>query len=202
LRKLLRWSGLDQSFVEVILLCAGGVVVVFGLVLPILGVLDVSGGSTTRTVELDAAASVPPLPSGADVTLKGTHAAELGFPDPDFGQRLLLALPELIAAVLALVVIVQLVRLVRTLRAGDPFVPGNARRLTIIALAIIVGGALLPLTTAVTTDLLQKDTAAEAFVVFSTSLNALPFLIGLLVAALAEFFRRGAKLREDTAGLV
>jgi DUF2975 family protein len=202
LRKLLRWTRLDQSFVEVLLLWAGGAVVVFGIVLPLLGVLDLAGGSTTRTVELDARASVPRLPAGGGVTLKGTHAAELSFRHPDVGQRLLLALPDLIAAALALVVVWQLARLVRTLRAGDPFVPGNARRLTVIALAVVVGGAAVPLATAITTDLLQRDTAVDGVVVFSASLDFLPFLIGFLVAALAEFFRRGAKLREETVGLV
>jgi hypothetical protein len=194
-RKLLRWTRLDQSFVELILVCAGGAVVVFGVVLPLLG-------STTRTVELAARASVPRLPVGGGVTLKGTHAAELSFRHPDFGQRLLLSLPELIAAALALVVVWQLVRLVRTLRAGDPFVPGNARRLTVVALAVIVGGAAVPLADAITTDLLQRDTAVDGLVSFSASLDFLPFLIGVLLAALAEFFRRGARLREETVGLV
>jgi hypothetical protein len=195
LKKLLRWTRLDQSFVEMLLLCAGGALVVFGLVLPLLG-------STTRTVELGARASVPRLATGGDVTLKGTHAAELSFSHPDVGQRLLLALPELIAAALALVVVWQLLKLVRTLRAGDPFVPGNARRLTVVALAVVLGGAAVPLSTAITTDLLQRDTAVDGVVVFSASMSFLPFLVGFLVAALAEFFRRGTKLRDDTAGLV
>jgi hypothetical protein len=201
--KLLRWTWLDQRLLDTVLVLACAVLVVFGLVLPALGVLGVGGGvPATRTVELPDRASVPALAGDGDVTLFGTRTGELTFRHPDLGERLLLTLPALLGALLALVVIVQLLRLVGTLRAGDPFVPDNARRLLTIALAIVSGAVLLPLSTAVTTDLLASGTPADRFASFTMSLSPLPFVIGLAVAALAEFFRRGAKLREDTEGLV
>jgi hypothetical protein len=202
LRKLLRWTRLDQGLLDTVLAFACVALVVFGLLIPVLGAFGVVGGiATTRHVQLPHRASVPPLPGDRDVILDGTRAGELTFLDPDFGQRLLLVLPGVLATLLALVAVVQLLRLVGTLSAGDPFVPANARRLLVISLAIM-RGVLWPLSNAVTTDLLASGTAAERFAGFTMSVSPLPFVIGLAVAALAEFFRRGAKLREDTAGLV
>ena len=62
-------------------------------------------------------------------------------------------------------------------------------------------GLVVPYASAVTTDRLQAGTPAEEVVVFSAYLSGMPFLVGLLVAALAEFFRRGTRLRDDTEGL-
>jgi hypothetical protein len=202
MRKWLSWSGRDQGALEAVLGAALLIVVVFGLVLPAARVVGVGTGSSVRVVELEEPASVPELPAGAGVTLLGTSEAELSFFDPDARERFLLELPVLLVAALAALVIVLLLRIARTLREGDPFVPANARRLTVIALTVLAGAVLVPLSFAITTDLLQQDTAAEDVVAFSASLSALPILVGLLIAALAEFFRRGTKLREDTEGLV
>ncbi|WP_370416496.1 hypothetical protein [Streptomyces fradiae] len=63
-------------------------------------------------------------------------------------------------------------------------------------------GVLGPSVAAVTTSRLVTGTRVGEAVVLSYTLEFKVILLGLLVAALAEAFRRGARLRAATEGLV
>lgn len=124
------------------------------------------------------------------------------FAHPDLAQRALLALPEFFSGVLLLIVAYLLYRIVRTLAAGDPFVPDNARRVRAIAVTVLGLAILRPLLDMITTGQLVLGTAVEDQVSVEATFSSGPVLLGLLIAALAEVFRRGTQLRADAEGLV
>ncbi|WP_340561219.1 DUF2975 domain-containing protein [Streptomyces sp. GSL17-111] len=174
----------------------------FGVLLPALGVAGVVAPRDTRGVTIDGAARLPDTGADGAVRLDGTRQAEITIADPDLQQRLWLALPEIAGGLLLALVLVLLLRVARGLRDGDVFVPENARRLVVIAVAVIVAGAFGPLLQAGTTALLLRGTSAAELVPFSYEFSFAYLLLSFLVAALAEVFRRGAGLRADTEGLV
>ena len=90
----------------------------------------------------------------------------------------------------------------RTLRDGDPFTPVNGRRILTISLLLIGAG----LTEGPIRGLLAwtqvNGTPAEPLVDIGYSISIQQIGFGLLLAALAEIFRRGARMRADVDGLV
>lgn len=174
----------------------------FGVLLPLLGVAGPIDSSRARDVTIEAVTRLPASVSSGPVTLRGTHRAEIALAHPNVQQRILLALPDLFYGALLILVLALLLRMARTLRVSDVFVPENARRLQVIAAAIVAVGVLGPAVDAITTHLLISGTAVSPAVPFAYTVSAAPLLLGLLVAALAEVFRQGTRLREDTEGLV
>ncbi|MEU6241499.1 DUF2975 domain-containing protein [Streptomyces sp. NPDC047024] len=200
------WNRTDNRLLEAVLGLSALLVGVFGALLPVLGVVGLIDPIETRDVELEATTRVPGTlkTAAADwgMTFTGTHRAELGFTHPDFGQRLLLALPEIVGSLLLLLVLVLLFRMARTLRDGDVFVPKNARRLSIIGLTVLVQAVLSPVLPALTTALLLRAGGVSDEVPFALTFSGEYVLLALLVLALGEVFRQGTKLRADTEGLV
>ncbi|MEW2134189.1 DUF2975 domain-containing protein [Streptomyces sp. NPDC005435] len=200
------WNRTDNRLLEGVLALAALLVGVFGVLLPALGVAGLIDPMDTRDVRLEATTRVPgAVKSGAadfGMTLTGTHGAELGFLHPDFGRRLLLALPETVGSLLLLLVLVLLLRMARTLRDGDVFVPKNARRLSTIGLVVLVQAVLSPVLPAVTTALLMRGSAVSDGIPFAVTFSGKYVLLALLVLALGEVFRQGTRLRADTEGLV
>ncbi|MGW5104888.1 DUF2975 domain-containing protein [Streptomyces sp. NPDC004100] len=200
------WDRTDNRVLEGVLALTALLFGVFGVLIPVLGVVGLIDPMDTRDVELDVTTRVPgavkPVTADYGMTLTGTDRAELGFVHPDFGQRLLLALPEITGSLLLLFVLVLLLRMARTLRSGDVFVPKNARRLSAIGLTVLVQSVLSPLLPALTTALLVRGTDMADRVPFAVTLSGKYVLLALLVLALAEVFRQGTKLRADTEGLV
>ncbi len=196
------WSKGDSRILEATVGLALLLVGLFGALLPILGVTGLREPTRTRQVEIEDLAQVPAAASAGSVRLRGTHTAELSLADPGLAERLLLALPGLVQAALLLVILGLLYRMARTLRDGDVFVTQNARRLGVIALAILTIATIVPLADTVTTHLLVSGTALASKVPTTYELSGSTLLLGFLVAAAAEAFRQGALLRADTQGLV
>lgn len=196
------WSRIDDRALEALLGAALALVALFGLLQPLFSVLGAGDPTTARTVVITQAAVTPGAAAGGDLTLTGTRQAELALRDPDITQRILLDTPGILASALTLLAIFLLVRIVRTLRAGEPFVPPNARRIRVIAAIVLVVGVLGPVAEAITTQLLVRGSPVAELVAFEMRINAMPFVAGLLIAALAEVFARGTRLRQDTEGLV
>jgi hypothetical protein len=198
----IKWSKGDDRALGLVLWLALALVGLFGVVLPAAGVLGGPFDTVhTREVSLDEPTRVPEVAAGA-VTLRGTDRAELVFTDPDLTERVLLVLPLVAGALLLALAIELLRRIARTLRDGDVFVPENARRLTLIALVALVIGLVGPVVQAITTDLLIAETPVRDAVPFEITFSAAPVVLGVLVAALGEVFRRGTVLRADSEGLV
>jgi hypothetical protein len=196
------WSNLDNRVLEAALGLALLLVGVVGVVLPILGVTGLLAPIRTREIELDDLTRVPDVASAGGVTLRGTRTAELVFVDPDLAERLLLVLPDLVRTLLLLVILELLRRMARTLREGEVFVARNARRLAVIALAVLVLGTVVPVVDAVTTHLLAGGTDLGVTIPFSYTISGFYLLLSVLIAAAGEAFRQGTRLRADTEGLV
>jgi hypothetical protein len=196
-----RWDRSDGLVLQGLLGVVFVVQAVVGLMIPALGIIGVLDGSGSRQVPVDDVAAIG-VPGADGVQLSTSGSATLTIADPSFGQRVLLELPTVFGAVLILLGIYWLFRIARTLCVGDPFAPRNPLRLYGIAFLIVIGSVVGSLLTAITTDQLVAGTALQDHVPFSVEFSLLPPAVALLVAALAEAFRIGARLREDTEGLV
>ncbi|MFH9107155.1 DUF2975 domain-containing protein [Streptomyces albus] len=200
------WSPTDSRLLEAVLVLAAALVGLFGVLLPALGVAGLVDPQDTRETETLTTTRVPGAVTdsvaGHGMTLAGTHHADLVLADPTAAQRLLLALPDIVNSLFLLLVLALLLKIARTLRDGDVFVPVNARRLSVIGLMVLVQTVVAPVLTALTTQLLVRGTPLAEQVPFSATFTGAYVLLAFLVLALAEVFRRGAKLRADTEGLV
>ncbi|MBK3563085.1 MULTISPECIES: DUF2975 domain-containing protein [unclassified Streptomyces] len=200
------WSRTDNRLLEAALGLAALLDGVFGVLLPALGVVGLIDPVDTREVRTETATRVPgtvtDAVAGHGMTLTGTHRADLAFAHPDLGQRLLLALPDVVGGLLLLLVLVLLTRMAGTLRDGDVFVPRNARRLSVIGLTVLVQAVLSPTLPAFTTQALVSGTPMAEQIPLSVTFTGEYVLLAFLILSLGEVFRRGTKLRADTEGLV
>ncbi|MEU4393377.1 DUF2975 domain-containing protein [Kribbella sp. NPDC023855] len=196
-----RWGRTDTVVLQGLLAGAFVLEAVIGLVVPLLGVAGLLDMSSSRTVALADAGALG-LPAADGVELSATGTATLAVADPGLGQRVLLELPGVFAAVLILLGIWLLFQVARTLSAGEPFASRNPLRLYGIAVLLGIGYVVGSLLTAVTTNLLVAGTPLEQHVPFSADISLLPVAVAVLLAALAEAFRIGVRLREDTEGLI
>lgn len=89
--------------------------------------------------------------------------------------------------------------------AGEPFRHGNAARIGATALTILVAGTVAPmlpqLAALAVLDRLGLAAPGGPFVV-GLGLDLAPFGVAALVLVVAEAFRRGTQIADDTAGLV
>ncbi len=171
---------------------------------------DASAGlhALRRWLPADVPAPAVEVATRGDVTVKGTEGMLITFHDPSAAERLLLVTPALLAALGAGLVAYLLLRMVMTLAKGDPFTSANARRMFAIAVIVIAGAILVPaVKTIVGAEPESRAGEAENPVLFSLTPSldegVLPLLlVGFVLAALAEVFRRGTEPREDVEGLV
>jgi hypothetical protein len=92
----------------------------------------------------------------------------------------------------------QLAAIVDTVRAGDPFVASNARRLQLIAWWVFAGEILRLVIGAIAWAATTKAQALDVHVGFSFA----PWLAVLLLFVLARVFAEGARMRADLEGTV
>ncbi|RKS04581.1 DUF2975 family protein [Nocardiopsis sp. Huas11] len=211
----LRWSKPDNliaHFVLVISIMGTGLTGLYGLVW-ITPLLPAAGGGPMNTVTVARPEGVPgpridAATSGQDVTVADTGRMVIEFHDPTALERFLLTAPGLLATVATLLVMVMVYGMIRSLGRGEPFVTANVRRVYVIALTVLIGSMVVPMVAAVCENALrsralESDEVAFYFVVFGEDGISLALVLtGFLLAALAEVFRRGARLRADVDGLV
>lgn len=92
----------------------------------------------------------------------------------------------------------QLLAIVDTVRAGDPFVAGNARRLERIAWWVLAGEGLRLLIGAIALATTSSMPKLDLDIDFSVA----PWLAVLLLFVLARVFAEGARMRSDLEGTV
>jgi hypothetical protein len=195
-----RWGRTDTRVLTGMLGVAFVIEAVMGLVVPLLhvaGALDVVSIRDVRVTDVGT-----DLAEAGDIKLSVSESATLEVADPSLGERVLLDLPAVFDAVLILLGIYWLFLVARTLGAGDPFAPRNPFRLFGIAALITVGTFADSLLTGITTHQLVAGTSLAEHVPFSVNFSFLPLAVAVLIAAVAEAFRIGVRLREDTEGLV
>lgn len=127
----------------------------------------------------------------ADLVLQQANADALA-PDDLSAVRIAFAI-GLVMVPLAHVALTRLRAIVATVRAGDPFVAANARRLTAIAWALL-GIMIFDVAFGLMASVL--DTSME----WSFSLTG--WLAVLLLFVLARVFDHGARLRAEVEGMV
>ncbi|WP_159941115.1 MULTISPECIES: DUF2975 domain-containing protein [unclassified Nocardiopsis] len=210
-----RWSRSDDVILR-LLLGLGIVFVGLGMLVALAwtaSLLPASGGTVpdSITVRVPEGASGPrPDAATADEDYEAapTGTMRLVFHDPTLLERCLLAAPGLLGGAAALVVLAALWPLARSLRAGDPFVPANVRRVYTVALTVLAGSVLVPLVRMLCEgNLWSRALGGDGFlftlgVPGGNTLSLTHVFAGLVLVALAEVFRGGARLREDTRGLV
>ena len=188
-----RWSRKDQTGLEALIWAVLGVAGL-GLLPRVVGA--VRGEPIPLETELPDSMVRP-----AEV-VQGPLTGEVVLRDPSAWEQALALLPAVLGLVVAGVGAVLLLGIVRALRDGDPFTPGSARRLTLLALLLGVGAPLVQVVADLTrTSLLSRVEAAPGLPVQFT-LPLWPLLAALLVAFLAEVFARGSALRAEVEGLV
>ncbi|WP_017614311.1 DUF2975 domain-containing protein [Nocardiopsis salina] len=211
----IRWTRTDSDIMGAVLLAVavlGSLSLLVTLAWALFAVPSVLTGwmnkvSVHHTSEVAVAA--PEMTVLADgVGVQGTDEAVLVFQDPGLGQRLLLAVPVLLWHALVLSVALTVRNVLLSLREGDPFVPVNVRRVYTLAVLAFLGSLLLPMI-GVVCDLALRHGVVELgqAALFGFSLNPTSgplagLLASLVLAALAEVFRRGSRMRDDVDGLV
>ena len=144
----------------------------------------------------------PPVPSQASLA-RTSDVVQLQVQDLPTQLRLLAAAPAAWASLAVLAACWMLFGLLRSIGEGRPFADANVRRLHVLSGLVIVGvlGANLLekwAATAVLTELGLDGSALTSPPVFALA----PFLIALLILAVAEAFRHGRALQRDVSGLV
>ena len=140
--------------------------------------------------------------AGDAVELSGPTVATASVSNPDLVQRAGLVGGRVLQGLTVLGVLVLLLRLTRTLRQGDAFVPANARRLSVIAVLVGVGGTVSQLVHQVGAVAVLEAPSVRDRVAPVFEVSFLPLFAALGIGVLAEVFRQGAALRADVDGLV
>jgi hypothetical protein len=194
----------DMKALEILLSVAVVAFVVAGL-LGSAGIsIDGDGIDTATTVPAQLDPDAPAvhgrgrLPANVEIVdVQGAVRID----EADTIDHVLFAAGTLPAVLVGLLVLVLLRRVVRSVRAGDPFVPVNARRLQIMGWALVGWPVAATLGSLAQATLVDRNGAQDvALPVFELPLW--PFAAGLVVLVLARVFSTGARLRDDVEGLV
>ena len=110
----------------------------------------------------------------------------------------LLMVVGLAAVPVAHVILARLRAMLTTVRAGDPFVVENARRLHAIAVAVLA----LELLHLVVGAIAKSDALVRLGVDIDWSFSFTPWVAVLLLFVLAHVFEHGARMRADLEGTV
>ena len=188
-----QWSRMDQVAFEGLLWVLPGVVALQAVL---------QGVRAVRGDALEVTGPVPEELLAPTALVTGPLSGTVVVQDPSAAQYGWAVAPTLVLLVLAVVAARLLLRVARSLRTGDPFTADNARRLSVLAGLVVLGGAFLPLLqgiahAGVLDPLLPggPSSASREFLLW-------PGVTGLVLFFVAEVFRRGARLREDVEGLV
>lgn len=188
------WSRGDQVFLEGALWAFPAV----GLLAVVVRAVD-----AVRGAPLEVTGSLPEALVRPVAQVSGPYSGTLVLPGATTGDHLLALVPGLLVVALVAAGAGLLLAVVRSLRAGDPFTPRNARRLTRLAVLVLVGG----LGVQVVGDLVHTQLLAAALPAgqdrpLALDLALWPAPVATALFFIAEVFARGARLREDVEGLV
>lgn len=210
------------TLLELVLAAAIVLTALLGVVRPLIGPAGLGIGtgsvfgrypSVEATIDLtkvrvQTSPELPTLGGGGEVAsgdaLEATipYRTTIGVYDPDLRQFIGLIGSEILTGLLTVAVLALLLLIVRTLRRGDPFVPGNARRLYLIAALVGIGGEAAAALRAWGEAGVLAHAAVAPYVLQGTHIGLVPLAVGLGIAVTAEVFRQGAELRAEVEGLV
>lgn len=110
----------------------------------------------------------------------------------------LLMVVGLAAVPVAHVILTRLRAMLLTVRAGDPFIVDNGRRLNAIALGVLA----LELLHLIVGAIAKSDAFAALGIHLGWSFSIAPWVAALLLFVLAQVFEHGARMRADLEGTV
>lgn len=117
--------------------------------------------------------------------------------DPTPSQRVPWLIWQISGPLLALLIAWPIRQMARSTYAGDPFTVENERRLWRISGLVIGGGVAVNVIGGIARDfILQRSAAADLFAL-EVTLDFLPVVFGLLIAALASIWRHGVAMRDE-----
>ncbi|SNT22218.1 Protein of unknown function [Streptosporangium subroseum] len=184
-------------------------IALIGVLISLVGIFT-GPAARTRPVEMspyntatsaDDPAPLPTGPPGAVSLVKPAADYTLVIADPSVSQRFLFVLPDLLLAVIMSVIAGILLLVIRTFDQDDPFVPPNARRLSVIGVLLLSLNGI-PVVEKLVLEGLLSGTPLKNMPIRSAENFYWALIVGLAALALAEVFRQGSKLRADTQGLV
>lgn len=156
---------------------------------------------TSHSASRGPSAGIAGLASNAHVTWADRLLWTIS--DPSVGQRILVALPQVFAALCVLAAALLVYSLAGHLARDAAFTRPALHRLRALALVLVFGGILWPFLMMGATFALVAGLQDDPSVLFTFSLTDFaPLLVGMLLLAVAEAFRRGIGLAEDVEGLV
>ena len=191
--RLKQWTRTDQVFLEGLLWALPGVALL-QLVLQLV-----------RAVRGDALSVQGRLPDDLVTPTQlvtGPFDGTVVVQDPSASQYGWALATTVLLLALALVVARLLLGIARSLRTVDPFTTANARRLTTLAVVVVVGGTFVPVFQSIAFEGVLGPLLPGGPRTWTLDVSFWPLLAGILVFFLAEVFSRGARLREDVEGLV
>jgi hypothetical protein len=148
--------------------------------------------------ELPASGTV----SVGDVYLTPGVTAQVTPIHPGFADVMASVGTAVAGSVVLIAAFVITLMIVRTARRGDPFDPRNIKRLKALALTLIAGWLAVTALHMAASMAAASGPALERLVNWQAEITLAPLIIGLGLAMLTAVFQRGARLREDTKGLV
>jgi uncharacterized protein (UPF0261 family) len=152
---------------------------------------------------------VDAVPSGRiawreGATARGTGDAVVTIHGAGGGTWLASMLPGLVLCVATVIVAFLCFQLLRRIQAGEPFGAGSVTILRLTAV-IVISGTFLVSVAGSFADVLIMNRAVEnsSAIAFSVTGEQIVLVaVGLLVAAMAEAFAQGERIRRDVEGLV
>jgi hypothetical protein len=198
-RDWLSFTRSDYIAAKVVLGIAVAGSVMFGLAGPALDAVSNAPLPMTYTTSVTSGIE---LPRGA--RFDGNATTRLLLTDATPIERLTQALPAVLTAGLTIAVAWLLFQLIRSTQAGDPFTRRNVWRINGIALIVGLGGMLAQLAGGVADNALQTTGRLPRpnTLTFEMTVTPVPLVLMLMIALVAEAFRRGVVLRDDVDGLV
>jgi hypothetical protein len=142
------------------------------------------------------------LPSGVSLQVAPGDVSLTAW-DSTLVEQALARAGYVVLGLACLVVALLLRRVLVGLERGDPFSPGNARRISLVAVTIAVTAVVVPTLNALAAaEVIRRLGLDPGTVAWHWNLDLAALLAAALVLAVAESFRRGELLRDDVAGLV
>ncbi len=150
-----------------------------------------------------------PLPTTVDdfgdVSVFGQAVVEVGDPltvtadmlDPTPSQRVVWLLWQVSGPLLALLIAWPVRQMARSTRTGDPFTVENERRLWRISALVIGGGFAVSLIAGVAQMIIVQRSAAADLFDPELTIDFIPIIIGLVIAALASIWHLGVVMRDE-----
>lgn len=144
-------------------------------------------------------------PAGSATDASATYASEVVWTltEPSLGDRVLVGLPTVFAAVCVILGVLLLLGIVSNIRRDQAFSRQTLSRVRWLALLVVFGGLLQPFVAMAVSFAMAARVQAEPSVLFTFSLvEFAPVLVGMLLLVLGEALTRGAALADDVEGLV